>query len=816
MIIRIALILICVSRSYQHGYMFDPPSRSSLWREPKFRNNPRVQPNYNDNQLYCGGRAKIQSLGGLCGPCGDPHDGKRENEAGGKYGVGIISRSLPDGATTLTAKVRITAYHKGHFEFRICAHDDPTTPVSQNCLNKNLMEIQEAEPHEPTKFQLTEPNRRDYELTLILPKGIKCKQCVLQWRYRTGNSWGRDIGGRSCLGCGVQEEFRNCADISIGSGDVPSDQKKIDSSRRPVDISGNIDWRSNALPSSDVDPTFNRHHWGNDVKVNIDEHKDNMRDNDITKTQKTEGRNEETIKLPNPTVNVPKPTIHVPSPTMNVPNPTNSNNDISKWEDALLKNQIDGQKRVNDEWRSHEKSLQKTQIDIQQQNIDFQKEQIRAQKEIEQSFPFSAGRSKKEIEKEEKQQLQNQINTQTSIRDNHQRNVQQQQRRIFDDQMRQISLGSRNRFDNWAKEQRRRQQEQLQNQRQRLLQAQWRDFRRRQPSRRFISGLSLTSQRNRNFNARSDNRQTQSSLRNRNLNARSGNRQTETSQRNRNFHLRPKRIQMKQVQPKQQEPRQSETISHAVWPWRSGIPIPRHGISSGFSNSGDDLAGNKMIMISPNPPNVRSELDIRRAIQELRKQASDSLWFGQFRKQKTREITLNADGEAIETTATPAPSDSSIPPVPKEIMMMLEKEMNETDIYNNNFNVISPHSIEGMRMIQEWTMKLKKLYLSKKISKTKLKELLIKFKALTDQSSKSSPPEEKTQKENTPSEKPENPRFRLKRPDGQQQQEHHGHHEEHQQQRSSRSRFSSISESNDQRLSRWGRRSQTNKLKAVF
>jgi len=29
---------------------------------------------------------------GRCGACGDPFDGVRENEAGGRYGLGIISR----------------------------------------------------------------------------------------------------------------------------------------------------------------------------------------------------------------------------------------------------------------------------------------------------------------------------------------------------------------------------------------------------------------------------------------------------------------------------------------------------------------------------------------------------------------------------------------------------------------------------------------------------------------------------------------------------------------------------------------------------
>lgn len=41
-----------------------------------------------------------------------------------------------------------------------------------------------------------------------LPDGLSCSHCVLQWRYHAGNSWGIDYDtGKSCLGCGHQEEF---------------------------------------------------------------------------------------------------------------------------------------------------------------------------------------------------------------------------------------------------------------------------------------------------------------------------------------------------------------------------------------------------------------------------------------------------------------------------------------------------------------------------------------------------------------------------------------------------------------------------------
>merc|ERR1711899_234548 len=44
----------------------------------------------------------------------------------------------------------------------------------------------------------------------------QCDQCILQWTYTAGNSWGVGSDGVGGLGLGPQEHFRACADISIG------------------------------------------------------------------------------------------------------------------------------------------------------------------------------------------------------------------------------------------------------------------------------------------------------------------------------------------------------------------------------------------------------------------------------------------------------------------------------------------------------------------------------------------------------------------------------------------------------------------------
>nr|XP_039266274.1 uncharacterized protein LOC120341779 [Styela clava] len=113
----------------------------------------------------------------------------------------------------VTAQVQITAHHKGYFEFRLCPWDKPSVSVA-TC--KNWYVLHTASP-EDTRWILPENGNQIYSVPIKLPDGVECNQCVLQWRYHTGNSWGCDNNGACCVGCGDQEEFYGCADISIGA-----------------------------------------------------------------------------------------------------------------------------------------------------------------------------------------------------------------------------------------------------------------------------------------------------------------------------------------------------------------------------------------------------------------------------------------------------------------------------------------------------------------------------------------------------------------------------------------------------------------------
>ncbi|XP_005092247.1 uncharacterized protein LOC101851474 [Aplysia californica] len=206
-IVTLATVLFVKVRG--HGRLIEPPGRSSMWRYGY--NNPI---NYDDNQLFCGGfDRQWNQNGGLCGVCGDPYDGQRDNEAGGKYANGIIVRNYTEGAI-INVYIDLTTSHLGWFEFRLCPNNDIHKPVTQECLDMNLLES----PKGYTRYNISSWEAMVYELQVRLPPGIStCSQCVLQWKYNAGNSWGCDEDNNCCVGCGPQEQFYGCADIAIHS-----------------------------------------------------------------------------------------------------------------------------------------------------------------------------------------------------------------------------------------------------------------------------------------------------------------------------------------------------------------------------------------------------------------------------------------------------------------------------------------------------------------------------------------------------------------------------------------------------------------------
>lgn len=97
--------------------------------------------------------------------------------------------------------------------------------VEQNCFDKNLLEVINENNEELIKieklsslnismnrFKYFVPfmNRSKFVVELKLPDNIKCKHCVLQWRYHTGNNYGySEDRSVACLGCSRRQEGLN-------------------------------------------------------------------------------------------------------------------------------------------------------------------------------------------------------------------------------------------------------------------------------------------------------------------------------------------------------------------------------------------------------------------------------------------------------------------------------------------------------------------------------------------------------------------------------------------------------------------------------
>ncbi|KAK2167115.1 hypothetical protein LSH36_32g20072 [Paralvinella palmiformis] len=216
----VVLVVTSFRASSGHGRLLEPPSRSSLWRFPN--QFPGAVPNYDDNGLNCGGRSYQHfSVDGNCGICGDKwikgSNVHRPHEAGGKYAKGIITRHYGN-SDVINVTIQVTASHKGYFEFRICPNNDVTKPATQDCLNGHLLSLEDGS----TKFYYG-AKTGFYHMRVRLPGNVVCSQCVFQWKWTTGNSWGVSPSGEGCVGCGPQEEFYGCSDISIGDNSASFD-----------------------------------------------------------------------------------------------------------------------------------------------------------------------------------------------------------------------------------------------------------------------------------------------------------------------------------------------------------------------------------------------------------------------------------------------------------------------------------------------------------------------------------------------------------------------------------------------------------------
>ncbi|XP_072044828.1 uncharacterized protein [Amphiura filiformis] len=194
-----------------HGRLWEPAGRGTEWRKGFWV--PEPQRDYNDDQVYCGGRGVQWDMNdGKCGVCGDDwrQAEPREHEDGGKYHAGYIVQTYTQGSL-IDVQLELTTNHLGWFEFRLCARAKASEPLTFDCLNQHLLTNHKGE----TRVNIGKAGGF-LDFKLQLPAGVKCEACVLQWKYATGNDWGICPNGTGMVGCHPEpEEFYACSDIAI-------------------------------------------------------------------------------------------------------------------------------------------------------------------------------------------------------------------------------------------------------------------------------------------------------------------------------------------------------------------------------------------------------------------------------------------------------------------------------------------------------------------------------------------------------------------------------------------------------------------------
>lgn len=201
-------------RADAHGYLAHPAAR-----------NVQHNSNWCPHCLNAGGSWAVYSHGKQAryGVCGDPWDGPRDHEAGGKFASPPRIAATYAAGQAFTAKTTLTANHKGRWSLRLCPLPGSGTAarerkvVTQACFNAHVLRRADGSgPYTEVPGAASRMTAR-----YVLPAGVRCKRCVLQWTYETGNSCNPpgirhpQAGLASCADSTNGEDFWNCADIRI-------------------------------------------------------------------------------------------------------------------------------------------------------------------------------------------------------------------------------------------------------------------------------------------------------------------------------------------------------------------------------------------------------------------------------------------------------------------------------------------------------------------------------------------------------------------------------------------------------------------------
>jgi hypothetical protein len=93
--------------------------------------------------------------------------------------------------------------------------NNPDSDATEECLDRYLLTIVDTN---STKHRdIVKYGSDMITVRVQLPLNVFCPHCVFQWKYTTGNNWGKDpITNKSGPGLGRENEtFMGCSDITI-------------------------------------------------------------------------------------------------------------------------------------------------------------------------------------------------------------------------------------------------------------------------------------------------------------------------------------------------------------------------------------------------------------------------------------------------------------------------------------------------------------------------------------------------------------------------------------------------------------------------
>jgi len=147
-----------------------------------------------------------------CGVCGNTGS----ECPSGEYCKKVITRHYKAGQT-INATIHFSGNHGGLISYRLCPVTDDSKEVTWDCLLKHDLTIVEAGGKTVWQEPWPDSVHHDGDVTVHvkLPEGVTCERCVFQWHWSGANYMGTCANGTTGMGCGPQQTYIACADISI-------------------------------------------------------------------------------------------------------------------------------------------------------------------------------------------------------------------------------------------------------------------------------------------------------------------------------------------------------------------------------------------------------------------------------------------------------------------------------------------------------------------------------------------------------------------------------------------------------------------------